>query len=50
MLDFLGDVGGLFSILVGIGQLVVNFKDYIFGSHLESFLIDKIFKSKFLED
>ena len=30
-LDFLGDVGGLFSILIDIGQIMVSLPVYLFG-------------------
>ena len=50
MLDWLGDVGGLYSILIGLGHFVVTtIYSYIFGSRLEAFLITRIFKTKLLE-
>ena len=50
VLDWLGDVGGLYSILIGLGHFIVTtIYNYIFGSRLEAFLITKIFKTKLLE-
>ena len=44
ILDFLGDVGGLFSILLSIGSLVVSAYSMI-SSPLEDFLSSKVFQS-----
>ena len=44
MLDFLGDVGGLFSILIGIGQILVQIYIKTFGSQFNQFLISQIMK------
>ena len=50
VLDWLGDVGGLYSILIGLGQFIVTtIYSCIFGSRLEDFLITRIFKTKLLE-
>ena len=43
-------MGGLYSILIGLGHLIVTtIYSYIFGSRLEAFLIARIFKIKLLE-
>ena len=50
MLDWLGDVGGLYSILIGLGQFIVTtIYNCIFGSRLEEFLVNRIFKTRLLE-
>ena len=50
VLDWLGDVGGLYSILIGLGHFIVTtVYSFIFGSRLETFLITRIFKTKLLE-
>ena len=38
-LDFLGDVGGLYDMLVRIGFWLVTLYSYLFGSSLDKFLI-----------
>ena len=50
VLDWLGDVGGLYSILIGLGHFIVTtVYSFIFGSRLETFLITRIFKTKLLK-
>ena len=43
ILDFLGDVGGLFSILLPIGGIFVALLDEILNRTLESYIIKKVF-------
>ena len=40
VLDWLGDVGGLYSILISIGHLVVLLWGRVSGSGIDSYLID----------
>ena len=44
VLDFLGDVGGLFSILITIGEIIVTIPTYLFGAQIEYYLIEHLFK------
>ena len=44
ILDFLGDVGGLYSILLDLGIILVTIQSFVFGSFLEKFLRLNIFK------
>ena len=46
ILDFLGDVGGLYSILLDIGSLFILIHTYFFGSLMHEFLTIRIFNSK----
>ena len=39
ILDFLGDVGGLLSILLPIGDIFIAFIDEIFTRTLDSYII-----------
>ena len=43
VLDLLGDVGGLYSILLDIGGYVIALVTFLFGSSMEKFLTSKIF-------
>ena len=43
ILDFLGDVGGLLSILLPIGGAFISLLDQIFDRTLDSYLISKVF-------
>ena len=43
ILDFLGDVGGLLSILLPIGGVIVAFLDELFNRTLDSYVIKKVF-------
>ena len=45
ILDFLGDVGGLYSILLDFGSILVMIPSFLFGSLLEKFLASKIFSN-----
>ena len=47
VLDFLGDVGGLYSILMSLCQIIVGIPTFLFGSKLQKFLADKIFEKKY---
>ena len=42
-LDFLGDVGGLYSILIDIGSIFLMLPAFAFGSGLHQFLMKNIF-------
>ena len=46
ILDFLGDVGGLNSILLSIGQFFMTAISFIFGSALEKMMKASIFENK----
>ena len=46
ILDFLGDVGGLNSILLSIGQIFITAFSFIFGSALEKMLKTSVFENK----
>ena len=43
-LDLLGDVGGLFSILLSLSQIIVSMAAFIFGISYENHLVKNIFK------
>ena len=43
VLDFLGDVGGLLSILLPIGGAFIALLDWLFDRTLDSYIITKIF-------
>ena len=43
VLDLLGDVGGLYSILLDIGSYVIAIVTFLFGSSMEKFLSSGIF-------
>ena len=43
VLDLLGDVGGLYSILLDIGGYVIAIVTFLFGSSMEKFLSSGIF-------
>ena len=45
-LDLLGDVGGLYTILLDIGAIFFSLISFLFGSPLESFLKTNIFISE----
>ena len=45
ILDFLGDVGGLYSILCDICNILIMVPGFFFGSLLQRFLKSKIFES-----
>ena len=45
-LDLLGDVGGLYSILLDIGALFFSAIHFLFSSPLETFLQSSVFKNK----
>ena len=49
MLDFLGDVGGLYSILLDIGAILTSVPGLLCGSTLYTFLASAIFKIRKLE-
>ena len=46
VLDFLGDVGGLFSILLPIGGTLIALLDEFFNQTLDSYIIEKVFYKK----
>ena len=43
-LDFLGDVGGLFSILVDFGKILISIPVFILGTGANKFLTENLFK------
>ena len=43
ILDFLGDVGGLLSILFPIGGVIVAILDYLFDQTLDDFIMKEVF-------
>ena len=43
ILDFLGDVGGLLSILLPIGGALISLLDQLFDQTLDSYIISKVF-------
>ena len=43
ILDFLGDVGGLLSILLPIGWALIALLDVLFNLTLNSYIITKVF-------
>ena len=43
ILDFLGDVGGLLSILLPIGGAFISLLDQFFDRTLESYIVSKVF-------
>ena len=43
ILDFLGDVGGLLSILLPIGGAFIAFLDELFNRNLDNYIITKVF-------
>ena len=43
ILDFLGDVGGLLSILLPIGGALISLLDQLFDRTLDSYIISKVF-------
>ena len=49
-LDFLGDVGGLYSILIDIGSIFLMLPAFAFGSGLHQFLMRNIFLTRKKED
>ena len=46
ILNFLGDVGGLLSVLLPIGSLVISLIDALFDQTLDGFIIKKVFFNK----
>ena len=46
MLDFLGDVGGLYSILLDIGTILTSVPGLLCESTLYTFLASAIFKTR----
>ena len=46
ILDFLGDVGGLYSILMNIGSLAILVPSFLFGSLMDKFLAKRIFNGR----
>ena len=42
--DLLGDVGGLLDMLILLGAPVLSVSSFVFGSGLEAFLIESLFK------
>ena len=46
ILDFLGDVGGLLSILLPIGGVIVAILDYLFDQTLDDFIMKEVFPRK----
>ena len=45
ILDFLGDVGGLYAMLLDFGSIIVSIPTFLFGSLLDKFLASKIFNN-----
>ena len=45
-LDLLGDVGGLYSILLDFGAIFFGAISFVIGSPIESFLRNNIFTSE----
>ena len=43
ILDFLGDIGGLLSILLPIGGALIALLDQLFDRTLDSYIIKKVF-------
>ena len=43
ILDFLGDVGGLLSILLPIGGAIIALLDELFKRTLDNFIIESVF-------
>ena len=43
-LDFLGDIGGLYAILLDSGNIIVKGLTFFLGSFLQSFLVSRIFE------
>ena len=43
VLDFLGDVGGLLSILLPIGGALISLLDELFNQTLDSYIIKTVF-------
>ena len=43
ILDFLGDVGGLLSILLPIGGAFISLLDALFDRTLDSYIVKKVF-------
>ena len=43
ILDFLGDVGGLLSILLPIGGALIALLDELFNRTLDSYIIKQVF-------
>ena len=48
--DLLGDVGGLYSILLDIGAIIAMIPAFVFGSSLDRFLSSGIFNNKSLQN
>ena len=46
ILDFLGDVGGLLSILLPIGGAIIALLDELFKRTLDSYIIERVFPNK----
>ena len=46
ILDFLGDVGGLLSILLPIGGALIALLDELFKRTLDSYIIERVFPNK----
>ena len=44
-LDLLGDVGGLYSILLDFGAIILGAISFVIGSPIESFLRSNVFTS-----
>ena len=47
--DLLGDVGGLYSILLDIGAIIAMIPAFVFGSSLDRFLRSEIFNIKSIQ-
>ena len=48
--DLLGDVGGLYSILLDIGAIIAMIPALVFGSSLDIFLSSAIFNNKSIQN
>ena len=44
VLDFLGDVGGLFDMLKLIGEVLISLMTMIFGSSLNKHMLEKLYR------
>ena len=44
ILDFLGEIGGLFGILIYIGSIVASLPAFFFGDNANKYLVKSIFK------
>ena len=50
VLDFLGDVGGLYSILLDLGSLLISIITFFFGDALQAFLLKSLYKWESFDD